>query len=38
MANIDRPNGFKPAKSLVGSDWTTLVRPYEAGDRSARHY
>ena len=35
MANIDRANGFRPVKSLVGGDWTTLVRPYTAADRSA---
>jgi len=35
MANVDRPNGFRPVKSLVGAPWTGLVREYDAGDRSA---
>lgn len=35
MANVDRPNGFKPAKSLLGSPWNALIRRYTAGDRSA---
>jgi len=35
MANVDRPNGFKPAKSLIGAPWNALVRRYTAGDRSA---
>lgn len=35
MANVDRPNGFRPAKTLLGADWNALVRKYEAADRSA---
>lgn len=30
MANVDRPNGFRPAKSLIGTDWNALVREYNA--------
>lgn len=30
MANVDRPNGFSPAKSLIGADWNALVRQYDA--------
>lgn len=30
MANTSRISGFKPAKSLVGGDWTSLVRQYNA--------
>ena len=35
MPNTSRPNGFRPAKSLVGAPWTALVRRYVAADRSA---
>lgn len=35
MANVDRPNGFRVAKSLIGAPWTSLIRFYEAADRSA---
>lgn len=35
MANVDRANGFRPAKSLIGAPWNSLVRYYEAADRSA---
>lgn len=35
MANVDRPNGFRAAKSLIGAPWTSLIRQYEAADRSA---
>lgn len=35
MANVDRPNGFRPVKSLLGTPWTALVREYTAADRSA---
>lgn len=35
MANVDRPNGLRPAKSLIGAPWNALVRKYEAADRSA---
>ena len=35
MANVDRPNGFRPAKSLIGAPWNSLVRRYEAADRSS---
>ena len=35
MANADRPNGFKFAKSMTGASPATLVRRYEAGDRSS---
>ena len=30
MANVDRANGFRPSKSLVGAPWTSLVRSYPA--------
>lgn len=30
MANVDRANGFRPSKSLVGAPWTALVRSYPA--------
>lgn len=26
MANIDRPNGFRPVKTLSGAPWTNLIR------------
>jgi hypothetical protein len=26
MANADRPNGFKPVKSLSGRDWNSMIR------------
>lgn len=32
MANVDRANGFRPSKSLVGAPWTSLVRSYPALD------
>lgn len=35
MANADKPNGFRPAKSLLGTDWNALVRSYEVADRSS---
>lgn len=35
MANVDRPNGFKFAKSLIGAPVQGLLRRYEAADRSA---
>ena len=35
MANTDRPNGFRFAKSLTGAPVSALARRYEAGDRSA---
>lgn len=35
MANVDRPNGFRPVKSLLGAPWTALIRKYEAADRSS---
>jgi len=34
MANPDRPNGFSPAKSMIGAAWNSLVREYTAGDRT----
>ena len=30
MANVDRANGFRPSKSLLGAPWTSLVRSYPA--------
>ena len=30
MANVSRIKGFRPAKSLVGGAWTSLVRQYPA--------
>lgn len=35
MANVDRPNGFRVAKSLTGAPWIHLIRKYDAADRSA---
>lgn len=35
MANPDRPNGFRPAKSLTGTPINLMLRRYEAADRSA---
>ena len=35
MANIDRPNGFKFAKSLTGQAPNAMIRKYTAADRSA---
>jgi hypothetical protein len=35
MANVDRPNGFRPSKTLIGAPWTALVREYTAADRSS---
>ena len=32
MANVDRANGFRPVKSLLGAPWTSLVRTYPASD------
>jgi hypothetical protein len=30
MANVDRPNGFKPVGTINGSPWTGFIRAYEA--------
>lgn len=35
MANVDRPNGFSFAKSLIGAPVQGLERKYPAADRSA---
>lgn len=35
MANADRPNGFRPVKSLLGAPMSALIRKYTAGDRSS---
>lgn len=35
MANVDRPNGFSLAKSLIGAPVQGLERRYQAADRSA---
>lgn len=35
MANVDRPNGFRPVKSLTGNPVNFMIRRYEAADRSA---
>lgn len=35
MANADRPNGFRPVKSLTGAPVNHMLRRYEAADRSA---
>jgi len=35
MANVDRPNGFTPAKSLLGAPWQSMIRKYPMGDASA---
>ena len=35
MANVDRPNGFRFAKTLDGGSAVAMVRKYEAADRSA---
>lgn len=34
MANVQRPRGFRPAKSLIGAPWNSMVREYTAADRS----
>jgi len=35
MANVSRSMGFRPAKSLMGAPWMSLVRFYNAGSRSS---
>lgn len=35
MANVDRPNGFKFSKSLLGTAPNAMIRLYTASDRSA---
>lgn len=35
MANVDRPNGFRFAKSLTGQAPNAMIRFYTAGDRSS---
>jgi len=35
MANVSRSMGFRPAKSLTGAPWESMVRFYNAGNRSA---
>ena len=35
MANVDRPNGFRPSKTLSGAPISGMLRWYQAGDRSA---
>ena len=35
MANPDRPNGFRPVKSLTGTPINMMLRKYTAADRSA---
>lgn len=35
MANIDRPNGFRPVQSFEGSPVNLMLRRYKAADRSA---
>lgn len=35
MANVDRPNGFRPVKSLTGHPVNMMIRRYEAADRTA---
>lgn len=30
MANVNRPWGFRPVKSLIGAPWTAMVREYQA--------
>lgn len=35
MANVDRPNGFRPAKTMLGTPWSGKFDLYEAADRSA---
>lgn len=32
MANVDRPNGFKPVKTLSGAPWTSLIRAIGVAD------
>lgn len=32
MANIDRPNGFRPVKTVNGGPWTNLVRTIGVAD------
>lgn len=33
MANVNRPRGFRPVKSLIGAPWTAMVREYQAAPR-----
>lgn len=35
MANVSRSMGFRPAKSLIGAPWQSMVRFYNAGTRSS---
>jgi hypothetical protein len=32
MANVDRPNGFRPIKTLSGAPWTGLIRTAGVAD------
>ena len=32
MANVDRPNGFTPVKTLSGAPWTSMVRTVGVAD------
>lgn len=32
MANVDRPNGFRPVKTLSGAPWTSLIRTIGVAD------
>lgn len=32
MANVDRPNGFKPVKTFSGAPWTSMIRAIGVAD------
>lgn len=32
MANVDRPNGFKPVKTFSGAPWTAMIRTVGVAD------
>lgn len=32
MANVDRPNGFRPVKTFSGAPWTSLIRTIGVAD------
>jgi hypothetical protein len=34
MANVDKPNGFTPVKSLLGAPWNSLMRKVSVAARS----
>jgi len=32
MANVDRPNGFRPVKTISGAPWTSMIRTVGVAD------